>query len=84
MLKIRFIVVDRTRFPFLKEGESFYLERLRRYCQIEWTEVRPASIKKGRPEDDILITEGRAIARRLNPRDYLITLDRSGQHYDSE
>ena len=39
MLKIRFIVVDRTRSPFLKEGESYYLERLRKYARVEWIGV---------------------------------------------
>jgi 23S rRNA (pseudouridine1915-N3)-methyltransferase len=84
MLKIKFIVVDRTRSPFLREGEAFYLDRLKRYAQIEWIEVKPSKIKKGRPEQEILETEGRAIARRLNSRDYLIALDLSGKQYDSE
>ncbi|MFC1533752.1 23S rRNA (pseudouridine(1915)-N(3))-methyltransferase RlmH [Thermodesulfobacteriota bacterium] len=84
MLKIRFIVVDRTRSLFLKKGETFYLERLRRYAQIEWIEVRPASMKKGRPEEEVLKTEGRAIVRRLKANDYLVALDRSGRQLDSE
>jgi len=84
MLKIRFIVVDRTRSSFLREGEAFYLERLKRYAKIEWVEVKPSRIKKGRTKQEILETEGRSIARRLNSRDYLVALDSSGQEYDSE
>ena len=84
MLKIRFIVVDRTRSSFLKEGESIYLERLRKYVKIEWVEVKPSRIKKGRPADEVLIAEGQAIIRRLKPRDYLVSLDRTGQQYGSE
>ena len=84
MLKLKIIVVDRTRSSFLKEGESFYLERLRKYVQVEWVEVKPAQIKKGRPEEQILSTEGEAIARKLAPRDYLVPLDRSGHQFDSE
>jgi len=34
MIEIRVTVVDRTLSPFLKEGESFYLERLRKYVQV--------------------------------------------------
>ena len=55
MLKIRFIVVDRTRSPFLKEGESYYLERLRKYARVEWIEVKQAKIRKGLTTEDILI-----------------------------
>jgi len=84
VLKLKVIVVDRTRSPFLKEGESFYLRRLRKYVQVEWVEVKPAKIKKGRPEEEILAAEGQAIARKLGPRDCLVPLDRSGHQYDSE
>jgi 23S rRNA (pseudouridine1915-N3)-methyltransferase len=84
MLKIRFIVVDRTRASFLKEGEGIYLERLRRYTQIEWIEVKSAVIRKGRTEKDIRKIEGREIAKRLKPGDYVIALDPSGRQYNSE
>ncbi|MCP4665451.1 MAG: 23S rRNA (pseudouridine(1915)-N(3))-methyltransferase RlmH [Deltaproteobacteria bacterium] len=83
MPKINIIVVGRTRSPFLKEGESFYLERLKRYAQTEWVEVRPAAIKKGRSTQGILATEGDVICKRLDPRDHIIALDRSGKVYDS-
>lgn len=84
MLKVRIIVVDRTRTSFLREGESFYLERLKRYARVEWAEVKPARISKGRPDREILAEEGQAIVRRLAPRDYMVALDRSGDPYDSE
>ena len=84
MLKIRVIVVDRTRSSFLNEGESSYLKRLQRYVQVEWIEVKPARITKGRLEEEILLSEGQAIGRRLEPRDYTVALDRSGHQVDSE
>lgn len=84
MLKLKIIVVDRTKSPFLREGEIFYLERLRRYARVKWVEVRPAKIKKGRREEEILNKEGQAIARKLAPKDYLVPLDRSGRQFHSE
>jgi 23S rRNA (pseudouridine1915-N3)-methyltransferase len=84
VLKLKIIVVDRTRSSFLKEGESFYLERLRKYVRVEWVEVKPAKIRKGTPEEEILSTEGETIARKVAPRDYLVPLDRSGHPFDSE
>ena len=83
MLKFRIIVVDRTRSPFLKEGELFYRKRLGNYAQSEWVEVKPARITKGRPAEEVLAAEGEAIARRLNAADYLVALDRTGDPYDS-
>ena len=84
MLKIRLIVVDRTREAFLKQGESFYLHRLKRYAHIEWVVIKPANIKKGRPAGEILAVEGASIVKKFLPRDYNIALDRSGKAYDSE
>lgn len=84
MLKIKFIVVDRTRSGFLAEGETLYLDRLRRYAHTEWIEIRPSRINKNRPAQSILAEEGISIAKRILPADYVIVLDRSGKVYDSE
>jgi len=84
MLKIKIIVVDRTRSPFLKQGETFYLKRLERYAKTEWVETKPAGIKKGRPISGILDAEGDSIAKNFVLRDYIIALERSGKAYGSE
>lgn len=84
MIKIKCTVIDRTRSSFLKEGESFYLERLRRYAQVEWVEIKPVKIKKGRSGGEILAEEARSIERRLTGTDYVIALDRTGEEVTSE
>jgi 23S rRNA (pseudouridine1915-N3)-methyltransferase len=84
MIKIRIIVVDRTRSPFLAEGEAFYLKRLQNYAQVEWVEVKPVKMTQGRPEEEILRLEGQALIRKRGPRDDLVALDRSGRQYGSE
>ena len=83
MIKLKFIVVDRTRSSFLKEGEAFYISRLKRYARLQWTEVKPEKITKGKTDAEILQKEGESIIERIKPADYLIALDRSGQQYDS-
>ena len=84
MLKIKIIVVDRTRSDFLKQVETFYMKRLKRYAQTEWVEVKPEGIKKGRPVSKIVDTEGDSIAKNFVKRDHVIALDRSGKAYGSE
>ena len=84
MIKIRIIVVDRTRSPFLAEGEAFYLKRLQNYAQVEWIEVKPVKMTKGRPEEEILRLEGQALIRKRGPKDHLVALDRTGRQYGSE
>ena len=83
LLKLRVIVVDRTRSPFLKSGESFYLDRLSKYARLEWIEVKPARITKGSDPKDVLGVEAQAITKRLTPGDFLVALDRTGYQYDS-
>ena len=84
MLKIRIIVVDRTRSAFLREGESFYLGRLRRYVQADWEEVRPVKMVKGKRDDEILDAEEELLSRKLSQKDYIVALDRAGEPLDSE
>jgi 23S rRNA (pseudouridine1915-N3)-methyltransferase len=84
MQRIRVIVVDKTRRSFLREGESFYLKRLRRYAKVEWLQVKPIKMKKGMPESLVLEAEGGEIAKKISERDYLVPLDRGGKQYDSE
>jgi 23S rRNA (pseudouridine1915-N3)-methyltransferase len=84
MLRIKVIVVDRTRESFLQDGEAFYLERIRRYATLEWLEARPAKSPKGRPEEEIVVEEGQSLLKRLAPRDYAVSLDRTGRPRSSE
>jgi 23S rRNA (pseudouridine1915-N3)-methyltransferase len=84
MIKIRILVVDRTRSPFLAEGEAFYLKRLKAYAQVEWIEVKPVKMTKGRPQEEILRLEGQALIRKKGPKDYLVALDLTGRQYGSE
>lgn len=84
MIKIKCMVIDKTRSPFLRDGESFYLERLRRYARVEWIEVKPVKVKKGRPEESILAEEAKAIEQRLDRNDFRVVLDRKGEDYTSK
>ena len=83
MSKIKVVVVGKTKAPFLADGESFYLKRVRRYVSIEWIEVKPSHIKKGRTRKAILATEGERIKKQLNQRDHVIALVTGGKTYSS-
>ncbi len=82
--KIKIIVVDRTRLPFLKEGQDLYLERLSRYASIQWIEIKPTPIKKGVPPQHVLDEEAKAIYKKIKPDDYVIAMDKGGTIYTSE
>ncbi len=84
MPKIKIIVVGNTKSSFLKEGELFYLKRLRQYIPIEWIVVKPEKISKGARKEGLLALEGRSILKKLHSRDHIITLDIAGKEYSSE
>lgn len=84
MLKINFMVVDRTKASFLRRGEEEYLKRLKKFVQCRYSEVKPEKIAKGKSDLEIADREGERILTRLKKGDYLIALDRSGKQYSSK
>ena len=84
MLKLNFIVVDRTRSSFIREGEEEYLKRLKRFAGFKWTEVKPVRITKNTSDEEVLKKEGENILAKTEPGDYVIVLDRTGRQYSSE
>jgi 23S rRNA (pseudouridine1915-N3)-methyltransferase len=84
MLKLNFIVVDRTRSSFIREGEEEYLKRLKRFAGFIWTEVKPVRITKNTSDEEVLKKEGENILAKTEPGDYVIVLDRTGRQYSSE
>ncbi len=83
MSRIKVIVVGATRSPFLKEGERYYLKKLRRYAPTDWIEVKPRKVTSGRSTEEILRGEGQAIVKKCLPDDEVIVLDPRGREYDS-
>lgn len=84
MLKLKFIVVDRTRAYFLRDGESEYLKRLKRYVSYKWIEVKPVKITKHISDEELMTKEGNIILSKIDSGDYVIALDRKGKQYSSK
>lgn len=83
MPQIKIIVVGQTKLPFLREGQHFYLDRLRHYTSVEWVEVKPVPLKKNTDVQSMKDREGISILRQVNDRDYVVALDQRGKEYDS-
>lgn len=83
MPRIRIIVLGQTKLPFLSEGQKFYLDRLRHYAAVEWTELRASSINRKSSARSIREQEGKSIMKSLMERDYVFALDQKGDAFDS-
>lgn len=84
MLKLNFIVVDRTRSSFIREGEKEYLKRLKRFASYNWIEVKPVRITKNTTDEEVIRKEGVNLLAKTEPGDYIIALDRTGTQCGSE
>jgi 23S rRNA (pseudouridine1915-N3)-methyltransferase len=84
MISLNFIVVDRTRTAYLREGEEEYLKRLKSFISYKWTEVKPVKITRNISDEEVIRREGEHIIEKIEHGDYLIALDKGGRQYSSE
>lgn len=81
--RLKIIVIDRTKMPFLRDAQDLYLNRLSRYTTLKWIEVKPvqyASLSAG----EALAREAGLIKKRIAPGDHVIALDKDGRMYSSQ
>ncbi len=75
--KIKFIFVGKLKLKFWKDAEAYYLTRLKRYFDIQKIVVKDASgslsIK------DRIEKEGENILKKIDSKDFVITLDEKGE-----
>ncbi len=82
-MRIRLIVVGKTKKDFIKVGEQFYLQRLLSFCRIEQVVVRSWSELKGQSQAKIKEKEGQEILAKMGSDDLLIVWDEQGQQLSS-
>ena len=67
----------------MRQGEEFYLNKIKHYVSTEWVEVRGAKITKGKTNRQVLKEEASQIERRIGAKDLVVTLDMDGNIMDS-
>ncbi len=81
-MQVKFIVVGKTSFPYLKEGIDIYLKRLVHYAKVDYIEI-PVKIPKSAKEKDVKSIESKAIQKHLSAGDTIILLDERGKKFNS-
>ncbi len=81
-MHISFVWPGKTKFPWLKQGIEYYVERLKPYARINVVEVRSRAGVSAPPGKSVA-AEAKAILRALPGGACLIGLDQSGQPLDS-
>ena len=81
-MEISLLTVGKTGIPYIKEGISEYLKRLRRFLPYEIIELPDA--RKGRlSETEQKEAEADLILKNLNDNDHVVLLDEKGREYTS-
>lgn len=79
-MKLRLICIGKLSASFLKTGVHEYLNRVRRYLQVDMIEIKE---KSGSAEKKALVqaieTEGNSILRRISTDAYAVVLDERGK-----
>ena len=83
-MKIKLIVVGKTSFEYLKEGELLYEKRLSHYCNYERIEISDVKNPKNLSKEEIKRKEAENILPKLSNNDFVILLDENGSHAKSE
>lgn len=82
-MKIKLILVGKTKKSFLLEGEKEYQKRLNRYMQLEVVELQDVKNAKKKSEEEIKKEEARAILSKIGATDFVELLDENGKQYSS-
>ncbi|MDE2998238.1 MAG: 23S rRNA (pseudouridine(1915)-N(3))-methyltransferase RlmH [Gemmatimonadota bacterium] len=83
-MQITLLAVGKCRKPYLRDGVTDYIDRIRRYASLEHIEIReePASGKGAAANR--LCREGERILRRLPQNAFVVALDPNGASCSSD
>ena len=82
-MKIKLIVVGKTKKSFLVEGEKEYRKRLRRYLNLEVIELPDVKNAKKKSQEEVKREESKAILSKINATDVVQLLDENGSEFSS-
>ncbi|MFY7945053.1 MAG: 23S rRNA (pseudouridine(1915)-N(3))-methyltransferase RlmH [Crocinitomicaceae bacterium] len=82
-MKVKFLVVGKTAFDYLKVGEGIYSERLKHYCNLERVEISDVKNPKNLSQEEIKRKEADSILAKLLPTDFVVLLDENGTEMSS-
>ncbi len=79
-MKIRVLLVGKTRDHWVKEAIDEYAGRIRRYCPLELIDIRD---EKGAEAEEMRRRECERLEKQVPPGATLVLLDEAGEQMDS-
>jgi 23S rRNA (pseudouridine1915-N3)-methyltransferase len=82
-MKVKLIVVGKTAFDYLKEGESVYENRLIHYTNYERILIPDVKSPKNFSTEELKKKEGESILAKITNQEYVVLLDEKGKSFAS-
>ncbi len=82
-MKVKLIVVGKTAFDYLKEGESVYENRLIHYTNYERILIPDVKSPKNFSNEELKKKEGESILAKITNQEYVVLLDEKGKCFTS-
>jgi 23S rRNA (pseudouridine1915-N3)-methyltransferase len=83
-MKIRLIVIGKTKQAFVNDGCAVYRKRIGNYVPFEEFVIPSLKNTKNLSPSDFRRREGDLIQKQISQHDFTVFLDESGKTYDSE
>ena len=84
MIKVKLVLVGKTKEVWIREGLRHYQKLLKKYAGIELVEIKEEKITKSKDEKTIIDSEGKRILKHLTEGALCIALDVGGEELASE
>jgi len=82
-MKIRLIVLGKTKDSYLKEGIYHYLDRLKHYCNFSYEELTISKSNSNLPTEKRREMEVELVLNKIENTEQLFLLDDKGKSYSS-
>lgn len=82
-MKIKLIVVGKSAFDYVKDGELIYEKRLIHYLPFEKLVLPDIKNPKNLSLEELKKKEGELILAKVTNQDFLVLMDENGTHFSS-
>lgn len=82
-MKVTFLTVGKTTFPFVREGCEVFMKRIKHYTPFDYIEIPELKNTSSLSREQIKDKEGELILKQIKNTDKLILLDERGKSFTS-
>ncbi|MBM3160229.1 MAG: 23S rRNA (pseudouridine(1915)-N(3))-methyltransferase RlmH [Bacteroidetes bacterium] len=83
MLKVKLLLIGKTSYPFLRDGENEYVKRLVHYCNFECFYLSDIKNGKSYTKEELKKKESQQFLNKIERTDFVVLLDETGNHKSS-